>query len=400
MWFAYKSKELAVMLPAALAAYEWWLAERRWKRLLPFFAVSLLFGLQALLLSPHHGDAYSMVFTPGALAKTARFYESKLLLFPVAGLAVVVLLVLTKDRRVWCGLAIMLAFLAPLTFLPGRLFSAYAYVPLVGAAIAVSALALRERAALVAVFFALWLPWNIFHLRLNRRSALTIAEENRRYVQTLGQYLRSAPDTQVFVYDGRPFSFAPWGIEGAIRWFTGGQARQVYGIEAADIAQKLESPSVALLSWDPMARKLSVVSRHAGQPDATFLSMDHATPIWQLGRGWHALEEGYRWIEPVATAWLRRPPGARAFEATFNLNEELLSAAGKTSVELHIDGAPAGWRQFTATGRQTARWALPGGAPGKVQVEFHVTPGYQPPDASRRLGIAVISFGFRPQELT
>ncbi len=40
-WLAYKSKEIAVMLPVALLAYEWLLGERKWKRLIPYFLISL-----------------------------------------------------------------------------------------------------------------------------------------------------------------------------------------------------------------------------------------------------------------------------------------------------------------------------------------------------------------------
>ncbi|MBK5291795.1 MAG: hypothetical protein JJE04_08995, partial [Acidobacteriia bacterium] len=37
-WLAYKSKEHAVMLPAVLFAFEHWLGERNWRRLIPFLA--------------------------------------------------------------------------------------------------------------------------------------------------------------------------------------------------------------------------------------------------------------------------------------------------------------------------------------------------------------------------
>lgn len=46
-WLAYKSKELAVMLPVALACYEIWFGERRWKPLLPFFLASLSLDCRA-----------------------------------------------------------------------------------------------------------------------------------------------------------------------------------------------------------------------------------------------------------------------------------------------------------------------------------------------------------------
>jgi hypothetical protein len=49
-WLAYKSKELAVMLPFVFILYEYTLGKRRWKVLLPFVLVSLSFGLQGRVL--------------------------------------------------------------------------------------------------------------------------------------------------------------------------------------------------------------------------------------------------------------------------------------------------------------------------------------------------------------
>jgi hypothetical protein len=72
-WLAYKSKELAVMLPAVLACYELLLGEKRWKRLIPFFAVSLWFGLQAFL-HPLQDSDYAIRLALGAQAKTIGFY--------------------------------------------------------------------------------------------------------------------------------------------------------------------------------------------------------------------------------------------------------------------------------------------------------------------------------------
>jgi hypothetical protein len=398
MWLAYKSKELAVMLPVVLAAYEWQLGKRRWKRLVPFFAISLLFGVQAVFLAPHQSGDYALRFTPGALWRTARFYEEKLLLLPFAGAAITLLAAFSRNRRVRFGLAAMLAFFVPLAFLPGRLYSAYMYVPLVGAAVAASALARRERAIAAAVFFALWLPWNLYHLRLNRRSALTIAEDNRRYITALGDYLRRSPSIETFLYDGRPFAFNVWGIEGAVRWFTGRNQVQVSDMGAADAGAKLESASVAVLSWDPASRSLAVMQRRPDLPEASFVRMERTTPIWQLGSGWYALENRYRWIEPRAHARLRRPPGAREFAVTVNINPELLRAAGPQRLEVRLNGHAAGAHEFRVHGWQTATWTLPEAPAGPVAVEFRVTPGYLPPNETRRLGVAIVSFGFPVQE--
>src|SRR5256885_16336283 len=74
-WLAYKSKELAVMLPAALACYEFWLAEKKnWMPLLPFFAVSLSFGLQGTLFNAAPDTDYTFRFTPAAFWTCVSFY--------------------------------------------------------------------------------------------------------------------------------------------------------------------------------------------------------------------------------------------------------------------------------------------------------------------------------------
>src|SRR5260370_3856027 len=91
-WLAYKSKELAVMLPLALACYEFWLAEKKnWQPLIPFFAVSLSFGLQGVLLNKNTDNDYAFHFTAAALWTTLSFYSSKILLVPHAGLALIAL---------------------------------------------------------------------------------------------------------------------------------------------------------------------------------------------------------------------------------------------------------------------------------------------------------------------
>ncbi|MCX6635045.1 MAG: hypothetical protein NT090_08190 [Acidobacteria bacterium] len=150
-WLAYKSKELAVMLPLALTAYELWLSDetgrRRWGRLAPFFAVSLVFGLQAILGRHDPTHAYRMELSLAGLAKTIPFYSSRILLIPYAGLALLTLPLVARDRRVWFGLACLALFLAPLLILPGRVFGAYLYLPLAGLAVAVAAISARAPAA-------------------------------------------------------------------------------------------------------------------------------------------------------------------------------------------------------------------------------------------------------------
>src|SRR5437867_9959061 len=141
-WLAYKSKELAVMLPVVLACYEFWLAEKRsWKPLIAFFAASLSFGLQGVLLNPNADNDYTFRFTPAAFWTSLRFYASKIFMIPYAGLALIALPFLVRDRRLWFGAAMMLLFFLPLLFLPGRLYPAYCYLPLAGFALMAATIA-------------------------------------------------------------------------------------------------------------------------------------------------------------------------------------------------------------------------------------------------------------------
>src|SRR5262249_55024462 len=121
-WLALKSKESAVLFPLALAAYEYWIGNRKWKPLIPFFSISLLAGVEALIFNAHRDNAYSLVFTPAALMTTLKFYVPDLILLPAiyafaATLAVVALAFIRPNRLVRFGVAAFLILLAPLLFL-------------------------------------------------------------------------------------------------------------------------------------------------------------------------------------------------------------------------------------------------------------------------------------------
>jgi hypothetical protein len=393
-WLAYKSKELAVMLPAVLLCYEFWLGKRRWKPLVPFFMVSLSFGLQALLLNKNENNDYTFHFGPLSVFKSARFYASAVLLVPFAGFALPVLPFFTRDRRVWFGIATMSLFFLPLAFLRERTFTAYCYLPLVGLAVAAAAICETRHRGLVAIFFLLWIPWNEFNLRLNRRHALAVADENRAYVSAVAEAARANPDTRLFVYDGAPSSFHRWGIEGALRLLYHAGDIRLVNIEDRDAQKILQSDRVLILSWDAPTRKLSVTARAPGVADVSYITMDRRTPLWQLIRGWYPLENTFRWIQPDAMARLRRPADARRFELIVNTSPEQIREIGHTEVNVKLDGIPIGPRQFSGRGWQTARWDLPPAREGVTEVEFHVTPAYRAATDPRVLGVAVVAFGF------
>ncbi|HWQ53247.1 MAG TPA: hypothetical protein VN442_06150 [Bryobacteraceae bacterium] len=394
-WLAYKSKELAVMLPFVLAAYEYWLGKRQWKPLLPFAAVSLSFGLQGLLLNPHRTGDYAFKLKAGDLARSAAYYRDRILMVPFGGLVLPALPAVVRDRRVWFGVAALLLFFVPLLPLSGRLFGAYCYVPLIGAAIALSGIADRGHRLFVTIFLLAWIPFNFMHLRLNRRQALAIADENRTYVAGIARFARKAPDMRQFIYDGRPFALAPWGIQGALRTIYRTGAIEVAAMDSKEAHAALADGSpLAILGWDPGQRRLTVTARETGTPDAAYIRMDPGTPIWQLERGWFALEGGYRWTAPLATARLRRPAAARRFEVIVNVSQDQVRDAGGTGIRVVLDGQALPAREFTAAGWQTARWELPPGPAKQVAVSLETKP-YRPSNQDPRLlGVAVAGFGF------
>ena len=401
-WLAYKSKELAVMLPLALAAYELWLSEetgrRRWLRLAPFFAVSLAFGLQAILGRHDPTHAYRMELSLAGLAKTIPFYSSRIFLIPYAGLALLALPLVARDRRVWFGLACLALFLAPLLILPGRVFGAYLYLPLAGLAVAVAAISARAPAWSVAAFFLIWLPWNYHHLRIQRRTALTIARENRAYAGELFRVAATVPDLRVFLYDGAPPAFARWGVQGALQCFYRQQV-EVFAIEDQDLAQATAGKDLALLSWDPIKRKILPVRRRADEPPASFIRMERQTPSWQLLDGWLPRSGSFRCTRPTARATLLRPAGARRFELVVNAGPPYIAAVKRGEVEVFLNGNLIGRAEFTREGWQTAGFDLEPAPASVVEVTFRAKPELRdPPNNPVALGLPIGGFGFPPPE--
>ena len=150
-WLGFKSKDLAIILPAVLLSYEFLLGERQWKRLLPFLACSLYFGLHGVLLSPHTAtEDYRFSIAPSDLWRTVSFYASQILLTPWLGLAIPAAALFWKDRRYRLGAAAFCLLIFPMFCFPGRVASVYLYTALTGGAIAVAAIASRVPALAVA----------------------------------------------------------------------------------------------------------------------------------------------------------------------------------------------------------------------------------------------------------
>ncbi len=403
-WLAYKSKELAVMLPVALALYEFWFGERRIKPLVPFFLISLSFGLQGILLNPAKDNAYTFRFSLESLQTTIPFYATRLLLIPYGGLAIIALAVL-RDRRIWFGAATLCVFFFPLLFLPGRLFPAYCYVPLIGAAVAVAGLvSIGERAnwrpliPAVLLAFAVWIPWNIWELRTDRAATLGPDDETRAFVSAIQKFAKSHPDPAPFIYDSAPAVLHHWGVTAAVHIAYHRLDIPVFYSDTVDGRQALRGPALILLNWDTLRRRVRFNARYLNSKDASYITMGEKAPVWQLLTGWLGGSDYFQWIQPEATAYLRRPANARRFELFANVSPELIRKLKRTSVTVSLNGAKLGEKSFTESGHHRVEWQLPDGAQGKTRVDFQVVPEFRPSTDPRRLGIAIIAFGFLPRE--
>lgn len=252
-WLAYKSKELAVMLPAVLAIYEYLFGDRRFKILIPFFLVSLSFGLQGIMLNPNKDNDYTFRFTPHALGITLPFYANRFLLFPFSGLVLFALAFL-RDRRILFSLAAMSLVMVPLVFLPGRLFEAYTYLPLACASIAIAAAASRFNPLYVWLALALWMPHNVRDIRHERRAILEADDAAFAFVDALSKWT----GTQTLVYDALPQGFNYWGATGA--WNIVHHRKDLTAFPAAWAEGKkaLTAETVAYGVWNPGTRKLTL----------------------------------------------------------------------------------------------------------------------------------------------
>jgi hypothetical protein len=263
-WLAYKSKELAVMLPVVLGAFEIWFGRRRWKPLVPFFLASLSFGVQGIMGNPNQDNDYTFRFTAAALAKTSVFYAGRVFLSPYLGFVAPALAFLARNRRTWFGLAAMGLFLLPVLFLPGRMFSAYCYLPFAGLAIAITGLAEGASPAALALFLAMWLPMDFHELRLRRRDTLANDDEVRTWMSGVRRFAAGADRVDAFVFSGTPTGFQHWGVEGALKYFYERDDLTVKDAGDAGAAALMQTRRVALLKWDEGRRRLDIVMRGPG----------------------------------------------------------------------------------------------------------------------------------------
>lgn len=394
-WFAYKSKEMAVALPAFLALYEYWAGGRRWRRIAPFAAISIWFTAQALLAGRVEKTAYTLQFTPAALFETIRFYSSEVLFLPYAGLLLIPAFFLSKDCRVRLGLAGALVLMGPLWFLPGRLFSVYLYLPAAALAIALAFVSQKRRAWVLAAALALWIPANYMIMRDKRKATLAAAEVVKPYVEDVGRFHAAHPGLLHVVSESRPVQMESWGVEAAFQWFYRSPGFKVSHADLSEGKALLLEPNLAIANWKPFEKQLVMTLRDPAAPFPAHFDFGEGAPIWALRDGFLWSGGRFWWTGVKASPVLHRPANARFFEVTINVSPQQLKDQGSVQFEAVIDGQPLGARRFTSNGWLTQRWEIPPSPAEDVPIEIRFPVPYRPQGhQGEPLGAPVVGFGF------
>lgn len=393
-WLAYKSKEIAVMLPVALLGYELLLGNRKWRRLIPYFAISLSFGLQAVWhnRSVSAGNTYALHFTPDAVLNAVGFYSAAMFFIPCLWVAVVLLPFIVRDRRLLVGIITMASMFVPLLFLPSRLLSVYWYMPMIGLAIVVSAIATRTPHWAIALFFLFWLPLNYVLLRDKRRVILAEGEAMRSLVTMLRDYKRNVPPVQAVVYENLPDRVSHWGVNGAITQIFGYRVEPAWS-KGPNAQEAMAKVPMAVIAFQPPLGIKGVIRTHNGlQP---YIRFDGIVPESQLGAGWFDADRSLRWIGPKAEASFYRPAGAARFEIAAFVPAISLDRQGPSTVTVFEDGTSLGTVTYSAPRIERLRWNLTPAAAGDRRITIVSRPARRGDAVDpRELGIAVTEIGY------
>ena len=395
-FLAYRWKETAIMLPAVLGLYELLLAEeRQWRRLIPFFAISAWFGVQAAFTFRGQQTEYRFTPTAGGLWHSLEFYASRVFLMPAAGFGLALAPTFWRDRRFLFGCASFWTLLLPMLLLSEHLNDTYLYVPMLGVAVALAALFEKGGRYAIVAFFLVWIPFDYQTLRARRSGSLQEAAENRPYAAAVAEIAKAHPFTSEFVFETSPAGMPDWGIESALRYFYPPMNLTLRQIRLDPDRANVPFAPAILLGWDPLAKRLQAIQRRPDSAYPAYFHMNGIDPIWALTEGWHGADWGYRWSTPHATAILQQPAAANEFRMQLILPVE----QHETAVAVTLDGVLLGEIHISGKGSKTGLLPLPASLERQVRVELTVPPAFRPQTADPRgLGVAVESFGFATRQ--
>jgi hypothetical protein len=375
-WLAYKAKEVAVFFPCAMAILEW-SRGRRWWRLIPFFAISVSFGLQAIAANRARDDAYTIRFGLGAVAACVVFYAKQAVvpLLPVAAMV-------WRDRRLWWSLTACGAMMIPLLMLPGRLFAVYLYVPLIALIVGLAFAAEAFPTGPLAAVAALWLGFVYFGpLREYRRAELTVARENKTFFEAVCRTDATVERKGIAYHEGGPPHMAKHGIEGAIHLCY--------------------SPEIELRHADPQREGWpgvipAGVSLFHWQASPPAMVMERNTPssamqVFQLTHGWFPWTGHARWSLPRAEARLWHETDQNEFRLRLHPGDSL-----EREIVIVVDGAWIGDARINRAGAFERSWPVkPLPRAAWRNVVFEIRPSYRPPGVPHEYGLPFVDFRFR-----
>jgi hypothetical protein len=110
----------------------------------------------------------------------------------------------------------------------------------------------------VAVFFLLWMPVDIYQLSVQRDEALQQDQEAREWITTLGKFAKTEPAVTGFVYRRMPAGFHEFGLGAGVKYFFPLLNVTVPPADSAEGAQLLRSGRVAILDWDAARHRLAI----------------------------------------------------------------------------------------------------------------------------------------------
>lgn len=386
-WLAYKSKEIALFFPVLLAF-------DNWRRALPFFLISLNFGLQSLPVNAGRNNNYTLRFHPSSLLITIPFYAKHFFVYKWGALTLAPLLYFARDRRLLAPLASFCALLIPLLFLPGRLFSVYLYVPLIALLPALAAVLARTPFRLALALLTAFLVLDYAKLIEKRRTELALAHEAKAWVEQLRAAHQHTPLPSIAYYENSPSSFLLHGMTGALRLITANPAARVLNPEI-EANRLLATAPLPTLSWFRPTHTLTLNYHRHGEAVRGSLTLAEPSSAWQLGDGWYDREGHFRWGARRATLLLAASPQHSHLELTLNNGPALLEAIRALDLTVKANGLPLGQSRFTTPGTPTLSFPLAPRTEGRLEIELLASPGFRPPGDDRELGFALLSTRLR-----
>jgi hypothetical protein len=389
-WLAYKSKEVALFFPLVLAI-------DNWRRALPFLAISLSFGLQAMRLNLNRDNNYTLRFETRALWTTIPFYAKHALLNKWGALVLLPTFWFARQRETLLGLAGASALLLPLLFLPGRLFAVYLYVPMIAACVGLAFAFARMPRWPLAAGFSILLALHYQSLRDYRKSYLAIAQETHAWVQQLQAAYAIKPLGAVVFHENSPRGFQLHGMRGALRLITRNPAAEVLNPQKEEHRLRARAQELPELYWFAPRNTLEIRPRRYAEAKQQYLEFGVPSSVWQLAEGWYERDGNSIWASTDATLQLAGSPQFRTLQVQFNVGRRLIEAMGKVETKIYVNDHLVAAQAFDRFGTPVMNYPLPAPLPeGPATVRIVTQPGYVPPGDGRRLGIAIIGIGLLP----